>query len=75
MEDLGTYYAILLHDPELRQVLVDQSQPTRPSRIPTSRLGSVRIRLAQTLVALAGRIEPSPPGWNAASPREAAVGQ
>lgn len=75
MEDLGAYYAILLHDPELRQVLVDQSQTTRPSRMPTRRFRSVRIRLAHTLVGLAGRIEPSPRGWNAASPREAAAGQ
>jgi hypothetical protein len=74
MEQLGSHYAILLHDPQLRHTLVDEAPRPRPAGRPLRTVRWLRVRLAHTLVGLAVRIEPSVPVWSTTSPHEAVPG-
>ena len=75
MEPLGSHYAILLHDPQLRQVLVEEPSRPRPATKSLLTLRSLRSWFAHTLVGLAARIEPNTPVWSTASRGEAVPGR
>jgi hypothetical protein len=83
MEPLGSHYAILLHNPQLRQTLVHEAprasaenlrRDTGPAGRPSRTFRWLRVRLAHTLVGLAARIEPSVPVWSTTSRGEAVPG-
>jgi hypothetical protein len=74
MEPLGSHYAILLHDPQLRQTLVHEASRPRPARRPSRTCRWLRVRLAHTLVGLAAHIEPSMPVWSTTSRGEGVPG-
>jgi hypothetical protein len=59
MEDLGTYYAILFHDPQLRRGLVDAAERTIRSRRGPSTTARLGARVGSGLRKLADLIERS----------------
>jgi hypothetical protein len=58
MEPVGSHYSILLHDPQLRQVLVDEAPGPRWAVRLSRSFRWLRVRVAQMLVGLAAYIEP-----------------
>jgi hypothetical protein len=77
MQDLGAGYAVLLHDPDLRQGLAaDAQRPRRPRRPHQVRAAGLMLRraLARALRTLAARLEPAarpaglPPAPGAGAP-------
>jgi len=67
MEPVGSHYAVLLHDPQLRTGLTQAAGRSRRSDT-WSRFGPLlRMRLAATLHQLASRVEPTAATWRASS--------
>jgi hypothetical protein len=62
MEDIGSAYAIILNNPELRAGLIAEAE--RSQRFSRKSRGPVRLRfgLAHALRALAARIQPNESG-------------
>jgi hypothetical protein len=56
MEQFGSHYAVMLHDPQLREGLIRLANQSPPSR----RDIGFRRWLAQALRALAARLDPRP---------------
>jgi hypothetical protein len=54
MEQLGSHYAVLLQHPQLREGLIEEAHQSQAARASIQ----IRRRLAQTLRALACRVDP-----------------
>jgi hypothetical protein len=74
MELIGSHYAVILHDPDLRRTVVDQSERARSGQ--TSRTGiRLRFRLAQALRSLASHVELRERALGLAGPDQPAAAQ
>jgi hypothetical protein len=59
MDHAGAEYAVILHDPELRQGLISQAQRSHGSPPTASRKRALRRWLAGALRGVAARVEPA----------------
>jgi hypothetical protein len=66
MEPLGSHYAVLLHDPQLRKGLIAEAGRSRPHEQEQRPSVNIRLRLwlAHVLQGLATRVEPSASTWS-----------
>ncbi len=68
MEPLGSHYAVLLHDPQLRTGLIRARARSGRSVMWLRFAPLLRMRLAATLHQLASRVEPTAVTWSGSSP-------
>jgi hypothetical protein len=73
MEPLGSHYAVLLNDPQLREGLAQAAGRSSRWDIWSSFALQLRARLAATLHQLAARVEPTVTAWSASRPSQSAT--
>jgi hypothetical protein len=56
MEPIGSHYAVILHDPDLRRTVVEESERARSPQTSRREIG-LRFRLAQVLRSLASHVQ------------------
>jgi hypothetical protein len=70
MEPVGSHYAVILHNPELRRAVVNHAEQ-RSSAHPTKAAAiDMRFKVAQALRSLASHIDPGQSALDLASRRE-----
>lgn len=73
MEPLGSHYAVLLHDPQLREGLAPTAGRSSRSDLRSSFALQLRARSAATLHQLAARVEHTVTTWSASRPSQSAT--
>jgi hypothetical protein len=69
MQPIGSHYAVILHDPELRRTVAEESDQARSGQASRTRI-RLRNRLAQALHSLTSHAERRERGVGFAGPRQ-----
>ena len=72
MEPVGSHYAVILHDPELRRAVVNQAERRSSAHLSKAAAIDIRFKVAQALRNLASHIDPRQSALDLASRPEPA---